>query len=363
MGEAGFAGNEEARGVRAVVITEFGAEPSLVERPDPTPDPDGVVVAVEATGLCGSDRFAWRGHDDGVALPLVPGHELVGRVVAVGPEVRRVREGDRVLTPFVEGCGRCAACAEGQAQVCPDQEQPGFTHDGSFAELVALRHADTNCVAVPEALDAAGAALLGCRVATAYRAVVDRGRVSAGDRVLVLGAGGVGLAAVLIATGLGAEVVAADPSPAARARALELGATAALDPGELPGVLDGGALDGGGAHVAVEAAGRPESLALGVRSLRRQGTLVQVGLLASEPVVPVPDMVARELAVVGSHGMAATDYPALMDLVATGRLDPGRLVTRRIGLAEAPAALAAPPVAGEVVVIEPGRAPGGSDVP
>nr|WP_033413913.1 alcohol dehydrogenase catalytic domain-containing protein [Actinomycetospora chiangmaiensis] len=332
--------------MRAVVITEFGSEPAVVERPDPAPDPDGVVVAVEATGLCASDRFAWRGHDDGVVLPLVPGHELVGRVVAVGSRVHRVREGDRVLTPFVEGCGHCAECAAGQAQVCPDQEQPGFTHDGSFAELVALRHADANLVAVPDDLDAGGAALLGCRVATAYRAVVDRARVGPGDRVLVLGAGGVGLAAVLVAGVLGAEVAAADPSPAARDRALALGAATALDPAEVPD---------GGFTVAIEAAGRAESLTTGLRALRRQGTVVQVGLLAADPVVPVPAMIARELAVLGSHGMAAADYPALMALVTSGRLDPAGLVTRRIGLDAAPAALAAPPVPGEVVVIEPGR--------
>ncbi|NYD34941.1 alcohol dehydrogenase [Actinomycetospora corticicola] len=333
--------------MRAVVITEFGAEPAVVERPDPAPDPDGVVVAVEATGLCASDRFAWRGHDDGVVLPLVPGHELAGRVVAVGPEVRRVAVGDRVLTPFVEGCGRCAECAAGQAQVCPDQSQPGFTHDGSFAEYVALRHADTNLIGLPEGLDAGGAALLGCRVATAHRAVVARARVRAGDRVLVLGAGGVGLAAVLVAGLLGAEVVVADPAPAARERALALGAVHALDPAELPG-------DGGFA-VAIEAAGRPESLTAGLGALRRQGTLVQVGLLTAAPVVPVPAMIARELAVLGSHGMAAADYPALMELVTSGRLDPARLVTRRVGLDEAPAALAAAPVPGEVVVVEPGR--------
>ncbi|MFC5065617.1 alcohol dehydrogenase catalytic domain-containing protein [Actinomycetospora atypica] len=335
--------------VRAVVVSEFGVEPTVVERPDPVPAPDGVVVDVEATGLCASDRFAWRGYDDGVRLPFVPGHELVGRVVAVGDSVERARVGDRVVTPFVCGCGRCPTCLAGQAQVCPHQEQPGFTHDGSFAGLVALHHADANLVVVGDDLDAGGASLLGCRVATAFRAVVDRGGVRAGDRVLVLGAGGVGLAAVLIARALGAEAVVADPAPAARARALELGASAAVDPADLPDALDGGA------DVAVEAAGRAESLALGVRSLRRQGTLVQVGLLSADPVVGIPEMIARELTVRGSHGMAASDYPRLLDLVGTGELDPARLVTRRIGLDEAPAVLAAPPVPGEIVVVEPGR--------
>ncbi|MEJ2887297.1 zinc-binding dehydrogenase [Actinomycetospora aeridis] len=338
--------------MRAVVVEEFGVEPTVVERSDPVPAPDGVVVAVEVTGLCASDRFAWRGHDAGVVTPFVPGHELVGRVVAVGGEVRWARVGDRVTTPFVQGCGRCGACAAGRAQVCPDQEQPGFTHDGSFAELVALRYADTNLVAVPDDLDGGGAALLGCRVATAFRAVVDRGGLRAGERLLVLGAGGVGLAAVLVARALDAEAVVVDPAPEARRRALALGATAALDPSIGPdGVRD--ALGSGGARVAVEAAGRADSLALGVRALRTQGTLVQVGLLASEPTVPVPEVVARELHLLGSHGMAAADYPRLMELVASGRLDVAALVTRRIGLDDAPGALAASPVPGEVVVIEP----------
>ncbi|MEJ2859765.1 alcohol dehydrogenase catalytic domain-containing protein [Actinomycetospora flava] len=338
--------------MRAVLIEEFGVEPAVVERPDPQPAPDGVVVAVEATGLCASDRYAWRGHDDGVVLPFVPGHELVGRVVAVGAEVRRARVGDRVTTPFVQGCGRCPSCLAGQAQVCPHQEQPGFTHDGSFAELVALRHADANLVAVPDDVDAGGAALLGCRVATAFRAVVDRGGLRAGDRLLVLGAGGVGLAAVLVARALDAEAVVVDPAPAARDRALELGATAVLHPDAGPdGVRD--VVGGGGPRVAVEASGRADSLALGVRALRSQGTLVQVGLLAAEPPVPVPDMIARELALLGSHGMAAADYPRLTDLVTSGRLDVARLVTRTIGLDAAPTALAAPPVPGEIVAIKP----------
>jgi alcohol dehydrogenase len=338
--------------VRAVLITEFGAEPTVVEVPDPSPRPDGVVVRVEATGVCASDRHAWLGHDDGVALPHVPGHELVGSVVAVGALVTRAAVGDRVTTPFVCGCGVCDECRSGRAQVCPDQEQPGFTHWGSFAEYVEVRHADANLVPVAPDADAGGAALLGCRFATAYRALADRGGVEPGDRVLVLGAGGVGLSAVLVGGALGAEVVVADPSQGARELAVSLGAVTAVDPSGVDGpdrVRD--AVDGG-ARVALEAAGRAESLALGVRTLRRHGVLVQVGLLAAEPVVPVPDMIARELTVTGSHGMAAADYPRLMRLVTDGRLDPSQLVTNRIGLDDAPAALSRPTGPG-VTVVEP----------
>ncbi|TCK24834.1 zinc-binding dehydrogenase [Pseudonocardia endophytica] len=338
--------------MRAVLISEFGVEPTVVEVPDPSPRPDGVVVRVEATGVCASDRHAWLGHDDGVALPHVPGHELVGTVVATGRLVTRAAVGDRVTTPFVCGCGVCDECRSGQAQVCPDQEQPGFTHRGSFAEYVEVRHADANLVAVAPDADAGGAALLGCRFATAFRALADRGGVRSGDRVLVLGAGGVGLSAVLVAGALGAEVVVADPSPEARDLAMSLGAVAAVDPSGVDGLDRVRDALGGGARIALEAAGRAESLALGVRALRRQGVLVQVGLLAAEPVVPVPDVIARELTVTGSHGMAAADYPRLMRLVEVGRLDPSRLVTSRITLDEAPSALTRPTGPG-VTVVEP----------
>lgn len=338
--------------MRAVLVTRFGVAPRVTDVDAPQAGPDSVVVRVEATGVCASDRFAWLGHDDGVALPYVPGHELVGRIVEVGTRVRRFRVGDRVTTPFVCGCGRCPECRAGQAQVCRDQEQPGFTHGGSFAQFVHLRHSDHNLVPVPDGVDAGGAALLGCRVATAHRALVDRGGLRAGDRVLVLGAGGVGCAAVLVAGALGAQAIVADPAPAARARARELGAVAVVDTADGPDAVRD-AVGDGGARIAVEAAGRADALALGVRALRRQGTLVQVGLLAGDPVVPVPEIIAHELTLTGSHGMAAAGYPPLMALVADGLLDPGRLVTRRIGLDDAPAALATPPEPGEVVVVEP----------
>ena len=148
----------------------------------------GVVVAVKATGLCRSDWHAWVGHDD-IALPHVPGHELAGVVDAVGAGVERWRVGDRVTVPFVCGCGRCTWCRRGDAQVCPDQQQPGFTHWGSFAERVALHAADTNLVAIPDDVSFEAAAALGCRFATAFRALTARARLSAGEWVTIVGAG------------------------------------------------------------------------------------------------------------------------------------------------------------------------------
>ena len=135
--------------MRAVVISEFGVLPTVREVPPPTCPDDGVVLRVTATGVCRSDWHGWQGHDDDITLPHVPGHELAGVVVEVGPQVRSWAVGDEVTVPFVCACGTCAACLAGEQQVCERQRQPGFTDDGSFAELVALHHADVNLVRLP----------------------------------------------------------------------------------------------------------------------------------------------------------------------------------------------------------------------
>ncbi len=184
--------------MRAIQYDAVGAAPQLRDVPEPTCPADGAVVEVAASGICRSDWHAWRGHDP-VPLPHIGGHELAGTIRAVGPAVTRFRIGDRVTTPFVNGCGTCRYCRAGDPQVCPAQTQPGFTGPGSFAEQVALRAADTNLVALPDSIGDVTAAALGCRFATAYRALTAHGRVRPGDWVAVFGCGGVGLSAVLIA--------------------------------------------------------------------------------------------------------------------------------------------------------------------
>jgi alcohol dehydrogenase len=318
--------------MRAVVVRAFGTPLELTETPDPPCPPDGVVVAVEATGLCRSDWHGWMGHDADIVLPHVPGHELAGTVVETGVLVTLWKVGDRVTTPFVLACGRCGPCARGDGQVCEEQLQPGFTQWGSFADLVALPRADVNLVRVPDEVPADTAASLGCRFATAYRAVVHVARLQAGETVVVHGCGGVGLSAVMVAVALGAQVLAVDPDPASLALAVQLGATAA--PAELPH----------GAEVTIDAYGSPANLAAGVAALRPRGRHVQVGLLGGPDASPVVDMgrvLAHELQLLGSHGMPASDYPEMLARIADGTLDPGRLLRDRIGLAEAGPRLAA----------------------
>lgn len=326
--------------MRAIEYSDYGAEPRLLDRPGPECPADGAVVAVRATGVCRSDWHAWRGHDP-VPLPMVPGHEFAGVVAATGPLIRGFGVGDRVTAPFVNGCGRCEWCRAGQAQVCPHQTQPGFTHPGSFAEQVVVRAADFNLVRLPDQIDFVTAASLGCRFATSYHALTARSRVAPDEWVLVVGCGGVGMSAVLVGAALGARVLAVDPSPATRERALALGAESVLAAADPEAVRD---LTGGGAHVSLDAVGTAGTAAAAVRSLRRRGRHVQVGLMLdrhADAPLPWGPVIAHELEVAGSHGMAAADYPELLGLITSGRLDPRALVGEVVDLAEAGAALMA----------------------
>jgi alcohol dehydrogenase len=309
----------------------------------PVPPVGGVAVQVYATGLCRSDWHAWAGHDD-IALPHVPGHELAGVVAAVGAGVEKWSVGDRVTVPFVCGCGVCEWCRAGDAQICPDQEQPGFTHWGSFAEYVALHAADTNLVAVPDAVSFEAAASLGCRFATAYRALTGRARLARGEWTTVIGAGGVGLSSVMIAKALGAKVIAVDRNSGALDAAEALGADHVLvaDGCDVPAQVH--EITGGGSHVAVDAVGSEQTLETSILSLRRRGRHVQVGLLPpvnGHPRVPMARVIAWELDLLGSHGMAAADYPGMLALIERGELRPQDLIERVIGLTEAAALLPA----------------------
>ena len=327
--------------MKAVIFDAYGVEPVLTDVPEPTCAPDGVIVKVAATGVCRSDWHAWMGHDPS-PLPMVPGHEYAGVIAEVGSAVARWSVGDRVAVPFALGCGACDVCASGNLQVCLAQQQPGFTSWGSFAEYVAVPFADANLVALPESIDFIAAASLGCRFATAYRAVVARGRIASGEWLVVHGAGGVGLSAIQIGAALGARVVAVDISDDALEAASRFGAEVCIKGADNVVAAVVAATDGG-AHVSIDALGSIPTMRASVECLRVLGRHVQVGLMledAADTAVPMGRVIARELELLGSHGMPATDYPAMLELVASGRVDPSALVSRVIGLGEAGAAIA-----------------------
>lgn len=322
--------------MKAVVYESFSALPKLMNVPDPTPEEHGVVIKVMATGVCRSDWHGWVGHDPDIVLPHVPGHELAGVVQAVGKRVTRWKVGDRVTVPFVAGCGSCPECHSGNHQVCDRQFQPGFTHWGSFAEYVAIHQADINLVALPDSMDFATAASLGCRFVTSFRAVVDQGKTMAGQWVAVHGCGGVGLSAIMIANSIGANVVAIDISEDKLKLARAVGAAATINASQTADVVAAvREITRGGAHVSLDALGHPTTCFNSISNLRKRGKHVQVGLMLGEhskPAVPMSQVIAHELEILGSHGMQAFRYEPMMAMMASGKLQPEKLIGRTISL-------------------------------
>jgi alcohol dehydrogenase len=329
--------------MKAVIYDAFSAPPRLEDVPDPAPEPHGVVVRVMATGVCRSDWHGWKGHDPDIRLPHVPGHELAGVIEATGKDVRRWKTGDRVTVPFVCGCGECPECRTGHHQVCEAQFQPGFTHWGSFAQYVSIHRADVNLVRLPDGLDFTTAASLGCRFVTSFRAVIDQGRTTAGQWLAVHGCGGVGLSAVHIASATGANVVGVDISEEKLELARSLGAVATVNASTVPSVVDAVVgITGGGAHVSIDALGHPKTCFDSISCLRRRGRHVQVGLMLAEhatPSIPMARIIGYELELLGSHGMQAHRYDAMLAMIASGKLAPGKLVGRTISLEQSIEAL------------------------
>ena len=329
--------------MKAAVYHAFGKPITIEHLPDPAPADDGVVIRVMATGLCRSDWHGWMGHDPDIRLPHVPGHEIAGVVEAAGKRVARWKSGDRVTLPFVCGCGTCPQCHSGNHQICDRQSQPGFTHWGSFAEFVAIDYADVNLVRLPDDIDFVTAASLGCRFVTSFRAVVELGKVTGGQWVAVHGCGGVGLSAIMIAASLGANVVAIDIHDDKLDFARSVGAVATVNATNREDVVQQIIeLTGGGAHVSVDALGSPATCFNSIANLRKRGRHIQVGLMMADhrhARVPMDQVIANELEILGSHGMQAHKYPDMLAMIRAGKLHPEKLIGRTIRLEEAPAAL------------------------
>jgi alcohol dehydrogenase len=329
--------------MRAAVYETFKGPITIQNIKDPTPKSDGVVVKVNATGLCRSDWHGWVGHDSDIILPHVPGHELAGTIEAVGKQIKNFKIGDRVTIPFVAGCGRCIECISGNQQVCDNQSQPGFTHHGSFAEYVALDYADTNLVKLPEEINDITAATLGCRFITAFRAIVAQGKVMEGQHIAIHGCGGVGLSAIMIANALGAQVTAIDINSKTLELARQLGANSIINASNNSNIVETiKEITKGGAHVSMDAFGSEITCLNSIASLKKRGKHIQVGLMTGDhkhPNIPMDKILADELEILGSHGMQAHKYPEMLKMIIDGKLHPERLIEKTITLEEATLAL------------------------
>ncbi len=324
--------------MKAVAFEEFKGEIQIRSVPYPAPKSHGVVLKIKATGMCLSDWHAWQGHDEDIVLPHVPGHELAGEVEEIGKEVKNFKVGDRVTVPFVSGCGKCYQCHSGNHQVCDNQSQPGFTHWGSFAEYMALNNADLNLIKLPDHISDETACMLGCRFTTSFRAIVEQGDLKGGEFVVVHGCGGVGLSAVMIASAVGAQVIAIDINDATLGLAKELGATEIINSRTSHDVVEAvKEMTKGGAHVSLDALGHQETCFNSISNLRKRGKHIQVGLMAGSqkhPQIPMDKVIADELEILGSHGMQAYKYPEILQMIQVGKLRPEKLLEKTISLEE-----------------------------
>ena len=337
--------------MRAAIVESYGEPLSIESVPDPTPADHGVVVAVEACGICRSDWHAWQGHgewaDDQVPIGQVLGHEPAGRVVAVGDRVTAFTVGDRVAVPFNLGDGSCPRCLAGRGNVCADGAALGFESatPGAFAERVHVPHADYNCLPLPDGVDPVDVAALGCRFMTAYHALAHRTDPPPGSWIAVHGCGGVGLSALSVAAATGHRTVAVDVREEALGLAREVGADVTVNASEEVVVDRVREIAGEGAHVSVDALGRAETCRNSVRCVRPGGTHVQVGLTTDaergEVSLPTDWMTRWEVSFVGSRGMPPTRYDELFGLVESGAVRPETLVTREVSLEEVSDRLAA----------------------
>jgi propanol-preferring alcohol dehydrogenase len=319
--------------MRAWAVTEWGAKLQPVELPKPTPQGTEVLLEVTHCGVCHSDLHLRDGSFDlgggrtltmeqrGIHLPLVMGHEIVGRVVELGPEASGVALGDRrIVYPWI-GCGVCERCRADEDNLCQTQRALGISQVGGHASHVMVPHA--RLLVDPGTLDPALAATYSCSGITVYAAIAKVMPRPADEPILIFGAGGLGLAAVSVLVALGHRaIVVVDLAAEKRQAALAAGATAVVDgaPEDLSARIQaacGGPL---GAVIDLVNGGATAQTAFSV--LRKGGVLVQVGLFGGGLNVPLPVMAMRELSLRGSYVGSPKDLRALVALAQQGRLAP-----------------------------------------
>ncbi len=320
--------------MRAAVLRVPGQPLTVEEVPTPTPALGEVRVAVLACGFCHTDLHYM---DHGVATakppPIILGHEIAGRVDALGPGVDGVAVGDRVLVPAVLPCGRCGYCRTGRENICPQMKMVGNHIDGGFAEFLVVPAKDL--VALPKEIDPLAGCIISDALTTPFHAVVHRAAVRPGERVAVIGCGGVGINVVQFAAVAGAQVVAIDLNEAKLDVARQLGATETLNPSRTEDVgKEVRRIWGDGVDVAIEAVGSPATIALSFATLRRGGRLCLLGYSSAPATFPAHRVMFLEYAIVGSLGCRPGDYPRVVELVREGRVKLDPVITGRVSLDE-----------------------------
>ena len=345
--------------MKAAVLFEARTPLAIEEVQVSKPGAREVLIRTAAVGVCRSDLHFIDGafpHP----LPTVPGHEAAGVVEAVGSDVAHLRPGDHVITFFTAFCGACEMCATGRPSLCVDPSTrraadapprlaladgtalAPFLNLSAFAEMMLVH--ENACVAISKDMPLDRAALLGCAVITGAGSIFNDSQVRPGESVAVIGAGGIGLAAINAAKIAGAgQILALDPMPGKRALALKLGATEALDPTRETIVKDVLTRSGGGVHYAIEAVGRTETAELAWNLLRRGGTATILGMIAPGSSVSLKGhsfLTGKKIqgSLLGSTRFPI-DLPRLVQMYLDGVLDLDTMVAERIGLGDVNAAM------------------------
>ena len=324
--------------MKAAVYNTFNGTIEIRQVDDPVVTETDAIIEVRASGICRSDWHGWKGHDPDIRLPHVPGHEFSGIVKEVGSKVTLFQAGDRVTAPFCCGCSTCPRCLNGDQHICDNHFQPGFTDWGSFAQYVRIKNADFNLVRLPPSIDFVSAAGLGCRFITAFHGIVNQGRVNDSMYVAVYGCGGVGLSAVMIAAVYGASVIAIDINEENLQRAKSFGAAYTINATRVNVVDKVIEITGDGANLSMDALGSKETSRNSINCLTKKGKHIQVGILGSENDITVSTtaLIAKEIEIIGSHGMPRAGYDTIFDLISSGKIDLSLLIDRTVTLEDLP---------------------------
>ena len=363
--------------MKAAVLREPGGGLHIEDVVMPEPQRNEVLVKVAACGVCHTDLHVMKG-EVAFPTPAVLGHEISGRIVALGEGVEGLSDGMQVACAFIMPCASCAACEQGRDDLCEKffgmNRLRGTLYDGTtrlhrpdgaplamysmagLAEYAVVPAADV--FPIPEGVPIHESAVLGCAVFTAFGAVHHGARIAAGERVAVVAVGGVGLNVIQMAAAAGAShVIAIDIDEQKLEAARRLGATATVNAKDPDAVERARRIAGDGVDVAFEVLGRPETFTLALDILGDGGRMVAVGIAAGRTTAPVEitRLVRRGLRIIGSYGARTrTDMPEILSLAQRGTIAPERIVTRRFPLDEADAAyqaLARGEIVGRAIVV------------
>ncbi len=313
--------------MKAAVFHEVGRELVIEEVPTPIPAGGELLIKIAACGVCHTDlHYIDHGVPTFKKPPLILGHEASGIVFEMGEGVNGWNKGDRVLIPAVISCGSCEFCLSERENICANQIMFGNTVDGAYAEYIAAPAKDL--ISLPESLDLKKSSIIADAVSTPYHAVKNRGRVSQGDKVVVIGCGGVGINVVQIAAAMGASVYAVDLSDSKLELAKSFGAYKTVNPLEdVKYVRNLKKETGGGFEIAFEAIGNPTTISQGYSLLKKGGRLVVIGYTAEEMTFSPARLMYYELEMIGSLGCRPADYLPLIEMIEQGKIKLEPLIT------------------------------------